>query len=83
MPLLTLACSGSAFMRDRMATVNHLCVASPLVRFKTKTLQHGAQALLSGTSNVRELGSGNEIGDEYPGLAQMVGADRPNSGGAK
>jgi hypothetical protein len=70
-------------MRERMATVNHLLAAPPSVRQKAKTLQQGAEALLSGPIKVLELGACNEIDDECAGIAQLVGADRPNNGGAK
>ena len=83
MPLLTLACSRSALMHGRMARVNHLRAALPHIRHKAKTLRHSAQALLSRPNKALELGAGNEINDEYPGIAHLVGAGRPNSGGAK
>jgi hypothetical protein len=70
-------------MRERLAAVNHLRSTLPLVRRKAKMLQRRPQALLSGPSKVLELGAGYEIDDERPGIAQLVGADRPNNGGAK
>jgi hypothetical protein len=79
MPLLTLASSGSAFLRERMATASNLLTAPPPVRFKAMMLH------FNGQGSTRELCKSLErmIGNQYSRMENMAGADLTNNRGVK
>jgi hypothetical protein len=80
LPLLSLANSGAALVRERMTTANHLLAAPPHVRLKAM-LQPGAQEPLEGAGELPVSVAGDLIGAEYPGLTTMDDPEMPSNGG--
>ena len=82
MPLLILAGSGSAFVREPLAAVNHLLAALPPVRLKAM-LRPGARASSARTSKLPDCSAGNQIADEYQCSQGMQDVEIANNGGVK
>jgi hypothetical protein len=82
MPLLSLASSGSALMRERMATVAHLLAAPTLVRLKAK-LRHSVQGSPLEATQLLERRMSIEIADGHLHRTQMDVEEMANGGGAR